>query len=844
MPETHAEPPKSDLPTSSIDARRIAQLGARIGALKLDARSEQRAFAVALRALWDAAVLDRTLALCRSLLGGVPAAIPVLQGTLLLAARSASAWARTPSAARVGEGPPCKPTHLISPIELPTLFMAAERVAALQGASHKDLLVGALELWSRAAPAEQLVHAADEPAGKALGSLLSGAVAKLPWGEGGRFFPGAGDATWPWPEEVGNPPRPRGGAVGGLPWPEVDGPPWPSPNGLPRPKWPASPRDELFPLDHCEASRRVCEMDVIGVLRGFQPLPSSAWKGKITGLTPTAACPGHTLVLHGVSFGATQPPHIAVLIGEVEAPVVTWSDTRITIIVPSFAHAGTVGFRDRTAESERARAFENNQRALDDLGNGLSCLGQARRFPASVYQPAPVVENQAARFGGTTPEIDFFRANGSAGGVVVRPGEAVTLTWGVRNATDVRVRPLSTVGPQAATQNPTLPQLALGPFSGRAAAVASYRLEATNGCGTVTRDLDVRLDVAPTLRIVGVEVTQSIQRFSLTATYPRNTERLAAGKATQVRVYVASGIDDGFDRGAGPGVVANVTGSLLLTQVDGSTVRMVLPVGPDLAAPSAAGLDRERWTSSFNLVLPASLATGTQDIEARVWVRDDATVAPAVASTRVRFHDMPNLPIVMVRVADPGRNLAAPSISTYTYTLANALGRLPFGEESAHILLAPGYEVWSISHDLGTEEGWHDLLDDLDDIASDFGDMGEVWAAMTPDHPDYDLNGVGSDGVIDYWFDGARRFAARSGLPATFAHELCHTFGVGHAPCGDVVQLDPRLPAATEDVGLDVRWSRVVPAGTSELMSYCTPNSGDFQDRWPSIALWDLLARR
>lgn len=847
MPPTHAQASPPGVPTSTLDARPIAHLGRRIAALPLEPATLGRAFSLTLRALWDVAVLDRVLLLARATLLGDGAAASLLEPALRLAGSRASTWARGPTRPRERAEGPCKPVHLVSPTELSTLFAAADRIAALRGLPSRELWIGALELWSRAAPAEQLVHAAGESPGKGrdpLERLLDEAIRALPWGEGGSLFPREGDAGFPWPTETGNPMQDPSRPGRGLPFPEVDGPPWPETGSLPRPKWPEHPRDGVFPLDSCEVLRRDCEMDVLGVLDDFRPLPSSVWGGKIDRITPSAACPGRSLSLHGSGFGASQPPNVIVLIGELPATVTSWSDTRVIVVVPPGARSGTVGFRDLSREAERARVFEDNQRSLGDLGDGLACLGPARRFPTSVYQPAPVPANAAAFFEGTVPEIDFFRANGQSGLLVVRPGEQVVLTWRVRNATGISVRPLSSVGPQATTRNAAVHLLALGAFTETATVEAVYRIEANNGCGTVTEDIRVRLDVSPRLRILGVEVTQSIQRFALHAPSPRNTERLTAGKATMVRLYVESGIPAGFDRGAGPGIVENVTGSLLLEQVDGPMRRTVGPVGPDLAAPALTAIDRADLRTSLEIILPASLATGTQRIEARAWVRGDDEQAAAPEVATVTFHEMPNLQLIMVRVADPGRGIPAPSVSTYTFTLGEALGRLPFGEDSAVILLAPGYEVLSVPYDLATEEGWHQLLDDLDDIASDFDDVGEVWAAMTPDDPSYNLNGMATDGTVEYWFDGARRFATRASMPATFGHELAHTFGVGHAPCGDVSGVDGRLPGDTEEVGVDVRWHRALPAGTPELMSYCRPASGDFQDRWPSIALWDILSRR
>jgi hypothetical protein len=80
---------------------------------------------------------------------------------------------------------------------------------------------------------------------------------------------------------------------------------------------------------------------------------------------------------------------------------------------------------------------------------------------------------------------------------------------------------------------------------------------------------------------------------------------------------------------------------------------------------------------------------------------------------------------------------------------------------------------------------------------------------------------------------------AQAALPSTFAHEIGHTLGFGHAPCsppGEALpdNIDPRLPGHTEDVGLDVQSLQLIPAGIGEVMSYC-----DDERSWPSIVFWN-----
>jgi hypothetical protein len=127
---------------------------------------------------------------------------------------------------------------------------------------------------------------------------------------------------------------------------------------------------------------------------------------------------------------------------------------------------------------------------------------------------------------------------------------------------------------------------------------------------------------------------------------------------------------------------------------------------------------------------------------------------------------------------------------------------------------------------------------------------GLIDAAGNP-IPPYRVNGIAlpRDGLLP------PAMISQAGLTGTFAHEMGHTQGLGHAPCpappgtpgsGDCNDppdgIDPLLPGSTDEVGFDVPAGNVIESGRGEFMSYC----GDFArcggpTRWPSIATWDIL---
>jgi len=162
--------------------------------------------------------------------------------------------------------------------------------------------------------------------------------------------------------------------------------------------------------------------------------------------------------------------------------------------------------------------------------------------------------------------------------------------------------------------------------------------------------------------------------------------------------------------------------------------------------------------------------------------------------------------------------------------------------------VAPGNEVITTTRDLTTNDGWSDLLEDLDDLADDYDDhLQFIWAGLVPNDPTYALNGK-ANSINERWWpleDDDKRMLMRTGLAGTFAHEMGHTFGLAHSSCclpgGEGP--DSRLPSgSTEDVGLDVATNTVIPAGRGEIMSYCGDTSRcPGATRWPSIAFWNVM---
>ena len=597
------------------------------------------------------------------------------------------------------------------------------------------------------------------------------------------------------------------------------------------------------PRDLCGLIKDACKFLVIGGISGLTHVPGpSTYTTGIASIAPARACFGDQVTISGSGFGATQPADVEVIIGTAVAPIVSWSDTKIVITVPPGTTSGCVAFRNRTLEALRLQAAAANEEAIASIAEGFACMGQHRVWPKAPPLKPSTAPCTAANFLSIGPPVVSFTASPAQ----VTPGTQVFLNWSVQNATTFRVRRTSAAGPFIDVTNPPGTSANLGQFAGTQNTDATYELTATNSCGTTTRSVTVELRQPPTLGILGVEVVQSVQRFAFGNPAQQNTVRLAARKRTMVRVYVDSGISNGFNNGAGANLQPNVTGRVTVFPpgAGAGTTAVLRNAGGTISARPQATINRDQLGHSLNFELPSHLIDGAVRLEVRVWVTGHENELgtrwnPWGTALTVNFQPRRAQPVVRIFVRDTNQNLAAPTAAQYETSRTGARTRYPVAFAGGMpIFIAPGFETINSAHDLQTRAGWDNLLDDIADIADDFVDNGEIWTGLVPDQANYNLNGLGTVGGTQ------PHMLARAALPATFAHELGHNFGFMHANCG--LQAgdtpDSRIPAATEDTGMDVFRTFVIPNATSELMSTCTPTwaGATRQDRWPSIAFWDI----
>lgn len=558
-------------------------------------------------------------------------------------------------------------------------------------------------------------------------------------------------------------------------------------------------------------------------------------------------CPGSPVVISGENFSGLFPERHRVLFtarsgwGTVEAApadyLTDWTDTRIEVPLPEEAGPGPI--------------------SLQIIDNFVTACGLAA-------EPARRGRGATFDFDGGAAYIRTFTADGGRGTIGVNAGDTINLRWVVvPDNADVDLE--ISRDPVVISHNDldTEDDLDINIPAGRHSATICT-LTADNSCPQPAhvREITLNAYIDPELTIAGIEVTQAIQHFNITGDVSdNNSVRLAQGKHTMVRVYVDSGRRDGFDEGDGPNVQPNVTGQLTVTDLDTGDVETLSPINPtgSTQARPAANINRDNLEHSLNFQLPLHLVIGRKelrvDVESESPYGDHYTAEDAV---EVSFHSMGELKLVRILCTDNNTG-NVPTVAGWNIGRQGARTRYPLAHDGFPVFSAPGFVNIATNETLvghancghtvaqqnAAETGWSNLLDRLYDIADDFEDNGEIWCMAVPNDSCYRWNGLSTDSLIP-------RFITKEGFPATFAHELGHTQGVGHSGCNGCAgcagspatgSYDGRLPADAHyhETGIDVYTYQSFPPRFGELMSYCDGVGGVRQNRWPSVEFWDII---
>lgn len=255
------------------------------------------------------------------------------------------------------------------------------------------------------------------------------------------------------------------------------------------------------------------------------------------------------------------------------------------------------------------------------------------------------------------------------------------------------------------------------------------------------------------------------------------------------------------------------------TLVDSLTVTgpSTVPTSADLSSLASTWL----FSVPANRVLPGMSLAVTIDPDDQ-WSEADesnnrfpagsARIAPAVVA-------VPALKLVLVPVHQAGGNGTVTSATLANFT-GLTKGLYPIGTLNASIRAAFTTQAAAlVSND--SNGAWGQVLSEINALRVSDNSTGTYYGVV---HPNYN-SGVAGLGYIG--LPAAIGWDKGSGVGEVMAHELGHTFGRQHAPCGNPSGPDPSYPYGGAIIGVwgfDQGTNQLInPNSTYDLMSYCDP---------------------
>jgi hypothetical protein len=310
------------------------------------------------------------------------------------------------------------------------------------------------------------------------------------------------------------------------------------------------------------------------------------------------------------------------------------------------------------------------------------------------------------------------------------------------------------------------------------------------------------------LTINRLDVSQAIQT-------PGQTVPFVSNRPTIVRAYLQAIGDH-----AVTGVYISFTAAR-----GGVPIGAPLVVGP-VTAPLTSS--QGNYTSTVNVSLPGAWLSGNVTLTAAA---DPSGVIREISetnnqrSTSLAFNDVPPLDLKIVPIAFT-QTPSGPYFPPVSTDPVSDFVRRTFPLSGINLSYrAP----MPFSGNLSDGNDWLRLLNELTNLKdSDGAPDSQVYYGLIPTR---DINGlihyynIGGIGWLGY-----RAAVGLDNLYNVGAHEIGHTFGRLHAPCGDVASSDPGYPYAGASIGnygidvySNVLISPVAPDYAKDLMSYCNP---------------------
>jgi hypothetical protein len=332
----------------------------------------------------------------------------------------------------------------------------------------------------------------------------------------------------------------------------------------------------------------------------------------------------------------------------------------------------------------------------------------------------------------------------------------------------------------------------------------------------------------PSFTVIAMEAVQAIQRAT-------NEVPLIVGKRTIVRAFVDSGLRRGEQVGdAAPNEWPNVTGTLTVTDPTTGTVVGTLSPLNSTSARNPPDISRERWADALNFELvPEMVRVPSLNLTVTVSSLSAPSVPVARRSMTVAFISRPRQPLVpiLVRLSHPELTREPPTIDQFKdAVLRGPLPRYPVAEDG--FIIQPEFG-WDTTIFVASDWPLAGLLNQISTVALLGANRDGIRCAVLP----HIIGARGGIATTFIWGSRLPTFIAQVTDVESFAHEMAHTFGIGHSPCTGTEEYYDNsryMPGRIDDVGVDPVTRKPKPRGTPDVMSYC-------ENRWCSVQFYRAM---